>query len=98
MAASIPIEIYDEFSDDFVKLTDEAQSEVKDLLVQLQDNPYEPELQKQCFLHDGERFEYPLDGGVSIFWKVHHPSLSVTKLKMTVWLEKIAPTSKLKKK
>ena len=92
------METYDEFPDDFVKLTGKAQAELDALLLRVQANPYEPALQRECILHEGDLFEYPLDGGVSIFWRVHHPSLSVTELEMTVWLIKIARTSKAKKK
>lgn len=99
MDAGITIEIYDEFPHDFVhKLTPKAQSEVKALLATLQTNPYDPSLQRHCLLHDGDLFEYPLDGGLSIFWRVRDRSLSVTDVTdMTVWLLEIARSSKAAK-
>ncbi len=99
MDAGITIEIYDEFPYDFVhKLTPEAQSEVKALLAELQANPYDPTLQKQCLLHENDLFEYPLDGGFSIFWRVRDRSPSVTDVAgITVWLLKIARSSKATK-
>jgi len=99
MDAGITIEIYDEFPYDFVhKLTPEAQSEVKALLAALQTNPYDPALQRQCLLHDGDLFEYPLDGGFSIFWRVRDRNLSITDVSgMTVWLLKVARSSKAAK-
>jgi len=99
MDAGITIEIYDEFPYDFVhKLTPEAQSEVKALLAALQTNPYDPALQRQCLLYDGDLFEYPLDGGFSIFWRVRDRNLSITDVSgMTVWLLKVARSSKAAK-
>jgi hypothetical protein len=96
MDAGVTIEIYDEFPYDFVhKLTPRAQSEVKALLATLQASPYDPALQRRCLLHESDLFEYPLDGGFSIFWRVRDRNLSVTDVTgMTVWLLKIARTSK----
>jgi mRNA-degrading endonuclease RelE of RelBE toxin-antitoxin system len=82
----VPIIIYDDFAADWHKLGSEAQAQVKQLLRTLQVNPYEPNVQRKCLLH-GERFEYPLDGGYSIFWKVHHTSI----MKMKVLLLAIEP-------
>jgi hypothetical protein len=99
MDAGITIEIYDEFPDDFVhKLTPEAQSEVKALLAALQANPYDPTIQRHCLLHESDLFEYPLDGEFSIFWRIRDRSLSVTDVTgMTVWLLKVARSSKAAK-
>jgi mRNA-degrading endonuclease RelE of RelBE toxin-antitoxin system len=93
----IEIAIYDEFGADWKKLTPKARAEGKALLAQLQDDPYEPNLQRRCIIHDDEVFEYALGGGYSLFWKVHHPSLSITELNMQVLLVAIDPTSKPKK-
>jgi len=99
MDAGITIEIYDEFPYDFVhKLTPKAQSEAKALLAELQANPYDPNLQRQCLLHESDLFEYPLDGGFSIFWRVRDRNLSVADVTgMTAWLLKIARSSKASK-
>jgi len=74
------VEIYDAFGTDFQKLSASEKQQVGSLLEALRTNPYEPELQKKCLLHREEVFEYPLDGGHSVFWKVYYPSLSVTEL------------------
>ncbi|MFZ0313689.1 MAG: hypothetical protein WAL85_13355 [Candidatus Korobacteraceae bacterium] len=97
MAGQIEIEIYDDFPADYQeKLSTKARAELKTLLAQLQVNPYEPSLQKKCILHEDEVFEYPLSGGYSILWKVHHPGLSITALDMKVFLLAIERTSKKK--
>jgi hypothetical protein len=91
----IEIAIYDQFEADYSeKLTRQARDELKALLLRLQDNPYEPGLQRRCIIHDDEVFEYALDGGYSLFWKVHHPSLTITELNMRVLLVAIERTSK----
>lgn len=97
MPGKVEVVIYDQFEADWKKLTPKARAEGKILLAQLQENPYEPSLQRKCTIHDGELFEYALDGGYSLFWKVHHPSLSITELNMQVLLVAIDPTSKSKK-
>ena len=97
MASAIDIEIYDDFPADYQeKLSPEARAEVKALLAQLQVNPYEPSLQQKCILQEHEIFEYPLSGGYSILWKVHHPGLSITTLDMQVLLVSVERTSKKK--
>jgi hypothetical protein len=94
MSVGVAIEIYENFPEDFLhRLTPKAQEEVKVLLARLQVNPYEPQLQRECALHDGELFEYPLDGKLSIFWRVQDSNLSVTNPRMTIWLDKIARSS-----
>ncbi len=96
--AQIQIEIYDDFAPDYQeKLSTKAREELKTLLAQLQINPYEPSVQKKCILHQREVFEYPLSSGYSIFWKVHHPVLSITALDMQVFLLAIERTSTKKK-
>jgi hypothetical protein len=97
VASPIQIEIYDDFPADYQeKLSTKSREELKTLLAQLQVNPYEPSLQKKCILHGDEVFEYPLSGGYSILWKVHHPGLSITALDMKVFLLAIERTSKKK--
>ena len=74
MGDRIPINIYDDFASDFLSLGDKGQAEAEAVLRVLQVNPYDRNIQQKSFLH-GETFEYPLDGGYSIFWKVHHSSI-----------------------
>jgi hypothetical protein len=95
--SAVTLEIYDEFPYDVVhRLTPKARSEVKSLLAALQSNPYDPSLQRRCRLHEGGLFEYPLDGGFSIYWRVREANISVTDVAgMTVWLVKIAASSKV---
>jgi len=50
----------------------------KGLAGRVTDQPYDPALQRQCLLYDGDLFEYPLDGGFSIFWRVRDRNLSIT--------------------
>ena len=71
MPGKTVISIYDDFASDFLSLGDQAQAEVEQLLRTLQVNPYDPGIQRRSFLHD-DKFEFPLDGGYSIFWKIHH--------------------------
>lgn len=71
MRDEITIDIYEDFATDFLSLGQQAQDEVKALFKILEVNPYDPGIQQRVYLH-GERIEYPLDGGYSIFWKVHH--------------------------
>ncbi len=98
MDPSVTVEIYDQFPTDCRrKLTATARRELNDLLVRLQANPYEPKLQRECLLHEDELFEFPLDGGLSIYWKVTDAKVSVTDLSgITVWLVKIARSSRVK--
>ena len=81
VADEVHIIIYDDFADDWNSLESEAQAQGKALFTTLQFNPYEPELQRKCIIHD-ELFEYPLQGGYSIFWKVH--TLSILKMEVLV--------------
>jgi len=99
MAPQVTIEIYDEFpTDSRRKLTAKARSELNALFERLQANPYEPKLQRECLLHEDNVFEFALDGGQSIYWKVTDANASVTDLSgITVWLLKIAASSKIKK-
>ena len=86
MRDEVDIIIYDDFAADWQKLGREAQAQGKELLRTLQVNPYDPNVQRKCILH-GERFEYPLEGGYSIFWRVHHTTI----MKMEVLLLAIEP-------
>lgn len=94
----IPIIIYDQFPADWKHLTGAEKAACKALLRSLQSNPYSPELQRKCILHEDELFEYPLTDGRSIFWKVRHPSLSITELNMEVLLVAIDRTSRSTRK
>jgi hypothetical protein len=85
----VPISIYDDFASDFLSLGEPAQAEVEALLRTLQVNPYDPNTQRKSFPH-GEIVEYPLDGGYSIFWKVHHFSI----MRMEVLILAIEPRGK----
>jgi hypothetical protein len=92
--SGIIIEIYDEFPHDFLHvLNKKARSETKALIGKLSANPYDPTLQKASILHEGERFEYALDGGLSIFWRVQDRAPSITEQNLTVWLEKIGAST-----
>lgn len=75
MPNEVPIIIYDDFAADYGRLESESQDQVKELLRILQNNPYDPDMQRKCLPHDDDRFEYPLSGGYSIFWRVHHTTI-----------------------
>jgi hypothetical protein len=81
MRDEIQIEIYDGFASDFLPLEPQARDEVKALFKILQVNPCDPNVQRRVYLH-GQKFEFPLEGGYSIFWKVHH--FSILKMKVLV--------------
>lgn len=83
MPHKIYVHIYRDFGSDFVRLNDKARDQVKALLETLQENPYDPDIQRDSFVHD-ERFEYPLDGGYSIFWSVNHFDNSIMRMDIFV--------------
>ena len=83
MPHEIYVQIHRDVASDFVRLSDKAQDQVRALLLTLQVNPYDPEIQRHSFIHD-ELFEYPLDGGYSIFWSVHHFDNSIMRMDIFV--------------
>jgi hypothetical protein len=87
MPDDILIDVYPEFGLDFLDLSEEAQTEVEALFKALAVNPYDPIIQRKSFLH-GERFEYPLADGHSIFWRLEIDQGSI--LKMRVLISEIA--------
>ena len=83
MRDEIPIEVYKEFGLDFQDLSEQAQNEVDALLKVLVVNPYDPIIQRKSSLHD-ERFEYPLAGGYSIFWRIEVYQGSILKMRVLI--------------
>lgn len=83
MRDKISIDVYEEFGLDFQDLGERAQSEVEELFKVLAVNPYDPVIQRKSSLH-GERFEYPLAGGYSIFWSIEVYEGSILKMRVLI--------------
>ncbi len=66
----IPVVVYNEFADDFWKLSPEAREEFDEVFGRLQHHAYEPSLQRKFILHEDEIYEYRFVDGHSIFWRM----------------------------
>jgi len=75
----IRIEVYKEFAGDFLGMSDRAQEEFNYFanFIQARENPYAPELQSRCTIHENELIEYPLGEGVIVLWKVRSQTFGI---------------------
>jgi mRNA-degrading endonuclease RelE of RelBE toxin-antitoxin system len=80
------VETWKTFGEDWANLPADVREALAKFLVQLQRNPYDPDIQKQVELGEGERFAFALPKGYVLYWRVDCNSLSIDKLDVNITL------------
>lgn len=78
MPEQVDIVAYKDFPDDWNSLEPPVKKAIHQLLERLQQNPYDPDLQRACDLGPGERYAYTTVRGYVVFWQVVHKSASLS--------------------
>jgi hypothetical protein len=81
-APLVVLSSYEDFASDWNGLPKAAKVSIKNFLLLLQANPYNPEVQNACDLDQGgERYAYAISEGYALFWSVAEMDpVSVTHL------------------